>query len=431
MPAIWISTIIRLILLGLAGLLVGWLYGQPLAGLLIVCLFVIAWFLFWLFRLDRWLRGEKIEYLPDGSGIWAQIFANVSYLKSRTKRRGKRLKALIKNLRQATKSFPDGGIILSQTGEILICNRAAEQLLGLRSKRDRGQRIQNLVRHPHLKEYLAVDHQESTVEIPSPLDGGRWLSFKSVPYGLDQRLLLVRDVTERHKSDRMRRDFVANASHELRTPLTVITGYLDALTESLDDSDGIARPVREMQLQANRMRTLVEELLRLSELESKSAEFTGEPLDMQVMIEAACRQGSAMADVRVQIEARVESDKQLRGDASDIQSVLANLVANAVRATPEGGEVTVTWRTDKAGGYLEVSDTGEGVASEHIPRLTERFYRVEDGRQRTGGEGGTGLGLAIVKHALMRHKAALNIESKLGVGSKFSCHFPPERIVSG
>jgi two-component system, OmpR family, phosphate regulon sensor histidine kinase PhoR len=251
-----------------------------------------------------------------------------------------------------------------------------------------------------------------------------------VPYGLDQKLLMVRDITQQRQTDQMRRDFVANASHELRTPLTVITGYLEALTESEDIDPALRMPIREIERQAVRMRALVEDLLKLSELDSKVRESARHEVDMAALVAAASQEARAMENCPQNVLVDLQSTARLLADECDIQSVLSNLVANAVRYTPRDGRITIGWRTDATGGYLAVSDTGIGIGKEHIPRLTERFYRVENGRERIGGQGGTGLGLSIVKHALQRYSATLKVESKPGEGSTFTCHFPVERITT-
>jgi two-component system phosphate regulon sensor histidine kinase PhoR len=430
MPRIWLGFLLRLALLALAGSIIGWSYDQPLLGLLLAILVALAWQLFWLYRLDRWLRGDRMQQLPEGSGVWAQVFAKIDFNRLRARQRNKRFKTLLKQMRQATRSFPDGGIILSRGHEIVTMNRVAEELLGLKRKPDRGLRIETLIRDPDFVAYLSENHYDTAVEFPSPVDSAGWLACHQVPYGLDQKLLLIRDITTQRNSDDMRRDFVANASHELRTPLTVITGYLDAFVDDEALGDDLKLAVGEMQQQAQRMRNLVEELLHLSELESKGAAPDGDPVNIGALMETARQEVRVLPGCPENIDVRLDSEADLCGDQQDIQSIVSNLVSNAVRYTPVDGEIVVRWTTDDSGGYLSVTDTGAGIANEHIPRLTERFYRVENGRERIGGEGGTGLGLAIVKHALIRHSAALDIYSDPGAGSVFSCHFPAERIVA-
>ncbi len=424
----WASILFRLGLLFATGIAVGALYGEPLAGLLVVVIATLGWHLLWLYRLDRWLRGEKIDYLPEGSGVWARTFARIDFLRRRGKRRGKRFKALLKQLRQATGSFPDAGVILNSNNEIVIFNRAAKGMLGFK-KKDRGLRIDNLIRDPGFVAYLHGGNPSVPVEIISPLHNERWLSCNVVPYGLKQKMLLIRDVTEQRKTEDMRRDFVANASHELRTPLTVVAGYLEALSDDAELGEYLRQPVREMSAQTDRMRQLVEELLRLSELEAEPVVVDPETVSICPLLETSRQEALIMPGCPKQLKIYCDSDADLRGNVRDIQSVVSNLISNAVRYTPEDGQIDVRWWTDKKGGYISVSDSGCGIAREHLPRLSERFYRVEDGRERIGGMGGTGLGLAIVKHALARHGAELKIESEQGRGSVFTAYFPADCVV--
>ncbi len=424
----WGSVFLRLFLLGMGGLVIGALYDRPLAGLLIATTAALAWHLAWLYRLDKWLHGKKMEVLPEGSGIWPRVFARIDFLRNRGRRRGRRFKLLLKQLRQATRTFPDAGVILNDRNEIVVFNRAARELLGLK-KRDRGLRIENLLRDPAFVAYLRRDDVAAPVEIASPMNSDQWLSCHAVPYGFDQKMLLVRDVTDRRKLEEMRRDFVANASHELRTPLTVIAGYLDALADDKTLDAELKQPVAEMQTQTTRMRQLVDELLRLSELETERAVSKPAAVNIRAVLETARQEVLALPDGPRQVDIVVDSDSDLIGNVRDIQSVVSNLASNAARYTPAEGRITMRWWTDADGAYLSVADTGKGIAKEHLPRLCERFYRVEDGRERVGGRG-TGLGLAIVKHALTRHGARLKIESELGKGSVFTCIFPAASIVA-
>jgi two-component system phosphate regulon sensor histidine kinase PhoR len=428
MPRNWVKYIFRLILLLLGGIGVGAIYGEPLIGGLFAALIMLGWQLYWLYRLERWVKGKPMRFLPDGSGIWPEVFARIDFIRGRGRIRNKRFKQLAKEMRNATKSFPDGGIILDADNGIITMNHVAEDLLGLKHTLDRGMRVENLIRAPEFVSYLHEQDYSHPVEIPSPLNGGRWIACHLAPYGLDQKLLLVRDVTRERKADEMRRDFVANASHELRTPLTVITGYLEVLAEDLSLNAELRMPVEEMQRQSERMQTLVNELLRLSELESEGPASTKTPVNITAVLNSTSQAVRAMPGCPAHVEIEIMSDADLCGDEADLQSVVSNLVANAARYTPADGTITMSWQTNERGGFITVRDSGTGIGREHIPRLTERFYRVENGRERIGGEGGNGLGLAIVKHALNRHSATLTIESELGVGSTFICQFPSERI---
>jgi two-component system phosphate regulon sensor histidine kinase PhoR len=361
-----------------------------------------------------------------GEGIWQQMFSRFRYERERGSRYKRQHRQVIKEIRKSTNAMPDGAVILDDANEIVVCNRAAKTLAGLKRKKDRGQRIDNILRDPELIKLLDANDASLNVDIPSPLKDGDWLNCRVVPYGINQKLLLLRDVTERILLNRMRRDFVANASHELRSPLTVMSGYLDGMAEDSSLVNTWAQPVRQMQEQARRMTRIVSELLELSRLEGAGRAATDETVDVAALISSARKAYAGQAGVPA-IEVEVDSAAQLRGNRGEVESVITNLLSNAVRHTPADGVITVTWRSHPDGADLGVADTGEGIASEYIPRLTERFFRVDRGRARE--DGGVGLGLAIVKHVLGRHEAELHITSEPGAGSEFRCHFPASRVV--
>jgi two-component system phosphate regulon sensor histidine kinase PhoR len=260
----------------------------------------------------------------------------------------------------------------------------------------------------------------------SPVSDGEWLNCRVVPYGADQRLLLLRDVTETRRLRKMRRDFVANASHELRSPLTVISGYLDSLADDASIPETWVRPVEQMQSQAQRMQQILGEMLELSRLESAGKAKVDELVDIAGLLEATRQTFGGHADV-ARINVVLASEATLTGSSAEIETLVVNLVSNAVRYTPKDGEISLTWRVGDDGADLIVADTGEGISADDIPRLTERFFRVDRGRARQ--DGGIGLGLAIVKHVLARHDAELIITSEPGEGSEFRCHFPARRVV--
>lgn len=426
MPKVWTWTLFWYGAALAVGGVVGFLYGQTTLGVLIIALGLLVWHLYNLYRLERWLATGKIAEIPDGNGVWPPVFAKIQFLKGKMKRRGKRFRKLVKELRASTEAFPDGGVILNTNHEIINYNQAARALLGLKNRRDRGQRIENLLRYPDFVDYLNSPGDRQAVDIPSPAGGDTWLSCRLIPYGPEQTLLLIRDVSQRVKIERVRRDFVANASHELRSPLTVIMGYLDALGEDSRIPDSWKQPVQVMQEQAVRMRRLVEDLLQLSKLESGQSVPKDRVVDVAAMVAAARKEALALPEHPGTIEMDLQSPANLLGEETELQSVVSNLVANAVRYTPPEGEITIRWTVDADGGHLAVQDTGIGIAEEDIPRVTERFYRADGGRARQ--RGGTGLGLAIVKYALRRHDAELEIRSRLGQGSTFVCHFPRDRL---
>lgn len=426
MPKVWTWTLISHGVALVAGGLVGFLYDRTTLGVLVIALGLLASHLYNLYRLERWLATGSIAGIPDGNGVWPPVFAKIQFIKSKMKRRGKRFRKLVKELRASTEAFPDGGVILNPNHEIINYNQAARVLLGLKNRRDRGQRIENLLRYPDFVDYLNNPGDRQAVDIPSPAGGDTWLSCRLIPYGPEQTLLLIRDVSQRVKIERVRRDFVANASHELRSPLTVIMGYLDALAEDDRIPASWNQPLGVMQGQAIRMRRLVEDLLQLSKLESGQSVPKDRVVDVAAMIAAARKEALALPEHPDTIEIELQSPANLLGEETELQSVVSNLVANAVRYTPPEGEIVIRWTVDADGGHLAVQDSGIGIAEEDIPRVTERFYRADGGRARQ--RGGTGLGLAIVKYALRRHDAELEIQSQLGQGSTFVCHFPRDRL---
>ena len=426
MPPVWSSELIRLAVIVAAGGAVGWLYDYPAVGMLIAVTGLLAWYVYNLYRLDLWLRTGKLTITPDGPGVWPPVFARIEYIREKSRRRRNRWRQLVRELRASAGAFPDGGVLLNARHEIVTYNLAAQRLLGLRRNRDRGQRIENLLRHPDFVAFLSAESGQASVEIPGPTGGDTWISCLLIPYGPEQMLLLVRDVTENVRLERMRRDFVANASHELRTPLTVISGYLDAIADDVEAPASWRMPVSEMRAQAHRMGSLLDDLLQLSRLESGAPCSTEHAVDIGSVLQAARKEMLAMSGRSGTVQVTLGSTARILGDAGEIHSIVSNLLSNAVRYTPEDGTITVSWRADADGGQLAVIDTGIGIAEDEITRVTERFYRTDAGRALQ--KSGTGLGLAIVKHALRRHEADLEIQSRLGEGSTFTCHFPPHRI---
>jgi two-component system phosphate regulon sensor histidine kinase PhoR len=410
-----------------AGAGIGWLYDRPAVGLLIASLVCLAWQLRQLLMFDRALRTGDFDEFRHGEGIWAQIFSRFRFEHERALRRKNSYRGLLREIRKSTNAMPDGAIILDADNEMVTCNRAAKELAGLRRKKDRGQRIDNILRDPELARLLQENDYQATINMASPVDVNSWLNCRVVPYGADQKLLLLRDVTDRVRMSKMRRDFVANASHELRSPLTVISGYLDSLAEDEELPEAWVKPVAQMQGQANRMRLILGDLLKLSRLEVAGPASLDDTVDVGRLLDKSKAAFEGHADV-ARIQLAVASTDLLSGNASEIETVIVNLVSNAIRHTPRDGEITLSWSSGRKGGDLVVSDTGEGIDAQYIPRLTERFFRVDRGRSRD--DGGTGLGLAIVKHVLVRHGAELIISSEPGKGSTFRCHFPADRLVA-
>ncbi len=414
-----------LLLILAVGAVLGVVYGRWELGLLIGAVIVITVQVRHLFQFDRALRTGDYSTRRPGSEIWSRAFATLEKIKLRGQKHKRRYRRLLKEVRKSTRAMPDGAIILDGNSRIVICNPAAQELVGFDTRKDRGQRVDNILRDPRFVAYLKSESASEGIEIQSPLRDGDWIYCRIVPYGENQRLLLMRDVTERVRLNKMRRDFVANASHELRSPLTVIGGYLDALAGDPDVPEEWARPVSQMQIQTTRMTSIVSELIELSRLETAGS-APEDVIGIASILASVTRGFDELSDTPM-FELRLDSDTELRGSASDFESVVTNLVSNAVRHTPPDGKITVRWCDDGDTALLSVADTGEGIAEEHIPRLTERFFRVDKGRSRA--DGGIGLGLAIVKYALTRHDAELEITSTVGMGSTFTCRFPAERLL--
>lgn len=420
--------IVNVVLFLAAGALIGWFYGALVWGLLATALLVLAWQVRQLVSFDRALRTDNFDDFRLGEGIWEQIYSRFRFERERAARRKVRYRALLKEVRKSTDAMPDGAAILDSNNEIISCNRAATKLAGLKRRKDRGQRIDNILRDPQLAVLVRDNNFDHSIEIQSPVDDEGWLNFRVVPYGADQKLLLIRDVTLRVRMGKMRRDFVANASHELRSPLTVISGYLDALGEDAELPPRWVGPVAQMRSQSKRMNQILGELMELSRLENSGSASRERAINIVQLLHHVRSAFEGQADsASVIIDA--EPTLQLLGNPAEIESIVVNLLSNSLRHTSPQGKITLTWQARaNDGANLTVADTGDGIEAQYIPRLTERFFRVDRGRSRDMG--GVGLGLAIVKHALMRHDAELEISSVPGAGSQFRCIFPADRVAA-
>ncbi len=422
----WTFTLARLAGILLAGLIVGLLFGPIWIWLLAASCVYLGWQLVNLYRLDRWLRLRSQIDPPDLGGIWGDVIAQVVRLHRRKQYHKQRLVQLYRELRRSTAALPDGVIILSSQNEIVWFNRQAARLLGLKRPIDVGLRVDNLIRLPEFVRYLYADDFALPVIIRPPVHAELYLALQLVPYGAGQSLLLVRDVTRQMRLEATRKDFVANASHELRTPLTVISGYLDTLAEDTSIDAAWAGPIRDMRAQAQRMNLIIADLLELSRLESTDGEAPRDPIDVPAMLERLQRDALARSNRPRQVFLELESEDGLYGSPQEIESAFTNILVNGMKYTSADGSVRMRWWSDAEGAHFAVIDNGIGIPAEHIPRLTERFYRVDAGRSRD--RGGSGLGLAIVKHALQRHGGWLEVQSVEGRGSTFTCHFPPARV---
>lgn len=426
MPKRWVSQLVGLSVWLIAALALGIWFGGVSWWLTAALGIWLGLSLLRLYDLDRALEDKPPLFAASDRGMWAELLARVERIKDKARYRKKKYHRLLREVYKSTGALRDAGIILNPQHEIQWFNTAANRLLGLEVSRDVGQRIDNLIRNPVFVAYLDSDG-DRVIDIPSPKDDTGRLAVQIIPYSRNQRLAIFRDITHEFRLERTRRDFVANASHELRSPLTVIGGYLDAM---LDD-DAIPAvwnpPLTEMQRQADRMTRIVRDLLELSRLESMEGEAGHDFVDVAAMLKGIYTELTE-ASTPVSISLDLRTDAALLGDEGELYSIFHNLINNAVRFTPGGGSVEIRWKSSPDGSVFEVADTGIGIPEELIPRVTERFFRVEPGRSRASG--GTGLGLAIVKHALQRHGGTLTIRSQVAKGSQFSCRFPEERIAT-
>jgi two-component system phosphate regulon sensor histidine kinase PhoR len=377
--------------------------------------------------LRNWLRRPELDSLPRGRGVWEEALAELHRFLRRRDAEHESLEQSLARFRAAVRALPDGVVILDREHRIEWSNPTAAHHLGIDPRRDLAQPVVNFIRQPDFVAYLAAG------EFSQPLvlrTRDTTLSLRVIEFGEEQKLLNSRDVTAEERIDTMRRDFVANVSHELKSPVTVLSGFVETLAdESFPMSPAQrSRYLAMMAEQATRMQRLVEDLLTLSELESSAAPVDEQPIEVRPFVERLAEEARALSDGRHRIETTVHEDCRLLGSAAELHSAFSNLVSNAVRYTPEGGAVRLAWRPSDGGGVFSVSDSGIGIEARHIPRLTERFYRVDSGRSRETG--GTGLGLAIVKHALTRHQAVLDVASEPGRGSTFSAVFPPGRVLA-
>jgi two-component system phosphate regulon sensor histidine kinase PhoR len=379
------------------------------------------------FRLARWLENPDEVEPPDAMGTWGDIFYRLQKLQRRQKASRSELTNALEQFEHAAQAIPDGMVILNGNEQIDWCNPASRTYMGLDCERDRGQFIRYLMRQAHFLEFLEAADYSRRLVCKSPVNREVVLSVQLVPFGEGKKLLIARDITDLERVDAMRRDFIANVSHELRTPLTVVGGFVETLADGPDLPAAESRRYFDLMLDhTRRMQHLLDDLLTLSRLESADHALKDELVNVPDMAQALKGEAESLSRGRHRVHLQLESASWLKGGLQEIRSALGNLVSNAVRYTPEGGDITLAWRERDGEGVFSVVDTGEGIAAEHIPRLTERFYRVD--RSRSRETGGTGLGLAIVKHVLTRHGARLDIQSTPGKGSTFSAIFPRHRL---
>lgn len=430
MPSLWWPLLWPPVMAAMVALL-SWPMLGPVPALILLCVLLIL--ILWrhalnLIALARWLLAPAGAEVPDASGVWGEVF-NVLYQSGRVQSSSQhQLSAALERFQRAAEAMPDGIVMINEAGQIEWCNPVAETQFGISNQRDHLQRISYLVRQEQFIEYLGAQNYAEPLVLKSLRNIDLTLSIQLVPFGDRQKLLLSRDITRLERVETMRRDFIANVSHELRTPLTVVGGFLESFSE-VEHID-MRQSQRHFQLmldQTRRMQGLVDDLLTLSRLESAQEKMPEEVVDVCGMLQTLHKEAQSLSSGRHQVRLVLDANNKLRGSERDLRSAFGNLVSNAVRYTPEGGEITLRWELSGGEARFCVQDSGIGIDPQYISRLTERFYRVDRGRSRETG--GTGLGLSIVKHILTRHQGHLEISSEPGRGSLFCACFPKQRVV--
>ena len=401
-----------------------------LATLILCLLLMLLWHFFFLAQLLGWLDETADRPLPQGRGVWEIAFSS---LHRRIRIKQGQQKALSETLERFVRAFqalPDGVIAFDRHRHIDWINERAEAHFAISATADRGQALTNLIRHPDFVTYLDQGQYSAPLIYRDGRVEGLSLLLQIIPYGYEQSLLVSRDISQIERMETMRRDFIADVSHELKTPLTVVAGFLEMLSESqeINGNGEIKHYLSLICEQAARMQRLIEDLLTLSALESEALAPNDGRVEIEPMLKSILTDVRSLSAGQHEISLSVETPSVLAGCANELRSAFSNLAGNAVRYTPPGGKIDLIWRMDHDVGKFIVADTGIGIPAQHLPRLTERFYRVD--RSRSRETGGTGLGLAIVKHVLTRHHATLDIESEPGKGSRFTARFPSRVLVS-
>ncbi len=428
MQDFWFRVSLPVFFSALGALLMWSLFSATIAlwFMLIVLLMVMAYRARQLFKLGQWLVNARLETIPEAGGIWDEVFTQLYKMVKQHNQTKQELAAELQHIEQATSALPEGVAILNETNRLEWFNPLAQQHFYLDAEHDIMQDITYLVRQPEFIEYLNESNfNEPLVMVPARHED-MVLSIKLIPYGGNKRLLISRDITQFERNQAMRRDFVANVSHELRTPLTVVSGFVENLEDMPDLNQSNAR--RALQLmaeQTRRMDSLVADLLTLSRLENEQSPLREEKVDIKGLLDEVYQDGKLLSGGRHPLQIEIAAAASLLGNRDELHSAFGNLLSNAIRYTPKGGAILLRWSERDGQPVFSVQDSGIGIAAQHIPRLTERFYRVD--RSRSRETGGTGLGLAIVKHIAMRHQAKLEIVSEEGKGSTFSLVFPVKR----
>ncbi|WP_337842206.1 phosphate regulon sensor histidine kinase PhoR [Rheinheimera sp.] len=408
--------------------LLGWLTDLLFPLLFVTSLILLIWHYKHLLMLDKWLWRDKKLSPPTGDGSWRQIYDGIYYRQRKARKKNKELRALIRRFRDGAEALPDAIVVLNDDWTIVWCNKLAQQLVGLRWPLDEHQRIDNLIRNPEFQAYVQQKQFSQALELMSPVNDELTLEYRVLAYGHNQFLMIVRDITQLKQLEQIRKDFVANVSHELRTPLTVLQGYLEVMEPQQLPQAAIWQKAHTVMLeQTKRMDALVQQLLTLSRIEAATKVQFDEQVDVPAMLAMLEQEAQSLnRDKQHQIEFLIDTGLCVNGITEELRSAFSNLITNAIKYTPPGGQIKVSWQRQHQKAVFSVQDNGDGIAPQHVKRLTERFYRVDQARTRATG--GTGLGLAIVKHVLQRHNSKLMIFSEPKHGSTFSFSLPLEPV---
>ncbi len=420
----------RLFIYFLPLLLIGVLVGAPFLLLFLGSFSLLIWHYHQLYRLSDWLLNQRSFNPPEGEGAWEQVFEGIYHLQHRNRKKRNELADLIRRFRDGAEAVPDAVVVLQNDLSIVWCNQLALKVLGLQWPTDHGQRLDNLIREPKFAKYMHKGEFDDALELDNGHSVEQVLEFRVMPYASTQLMVVVRDVTRLKQLEQMRKDFVANVSHELRTPLTVVTGYLEMMEGDMMPPPAMWNKAQNTMLeQCKRMDSLVSQLLSLSRIEGARRQDNDKAINVpQLLGYIHTEANSINQDKGHELIFNIDKTLDIKGSEDELRSAFSNLVFNAIHYTKPGGKVEVCWQRKNNKACFSVTDNGDGIAPEHINRLTERFYRVDKARSRTTG--GSGLGLAITKHVLTRHDSKLNISSEVNKGSCFSFEFSIDKIVS-
>lgn len=427
----WRAELKRHFLVLAAVSLAGFATGElTLAWLLLFVSYAVFNF-YQLLRLTKWLAKDHSSNKsapPESFGLWGGIFDGIYRLQKQERRASAYLENIVNKAQESSAALEMAVIMIDRQNNLDWWNQASESLLGLRYPQDRRQPVTNLIRDPRFSEYFSGNAYDEPLKLNAPGDSGRVLEFQIALFGENERLMIARDITQLHRLELMRTDFVGNVSHELGTPITVIKGYLEAIMDNMQDlDDKWQKPIRQMHQQSSRMENIVKDLLLLSSLETKTRPRPQDSFSLLQLL-SEIRNDTQQIFAKKSHDFRLDCDEKLQflGERGELYSAISNLVTNAAKYTPAEGTIMVSAQYSEVGLEIVIRDNGIGIEPQHLPRLTERFYRVDV--SRSSETGGTGLGLAIVKHIVGRHDGELNIDSEVGKGSRFVCHFPPSRL---